>query len=108
MFFAGGETVTVIRPAAKDAMGDPVGGPTEHDVDGCGFSWQSSTEVTDRRDTVVSTAEMYCPTGADILATDKVRLPDGREFMVDGSPASWRNPFTGWDAGMVVRLKAVI
>ena len=108
MFFAGGETVTVIRPAEKDAMGDPVGGPTTHTVEGCGFNWQTSTEVTDRRDTVVSTAEMYCPTGSDITSTDKVRIPGGREFMVDGTPVNWHNPLTGWDAGMVVRLRAVI
>lgn len=108
MYFAAGETVTVVRPAQVDRVGDVTGPETSHDIGGCAISWQASTEVTDHRDTVVSLAEVFCPTGSDITATDKVRLPDGREFLVDGTPVNWHNPFTGWDAGMIVRLKAVI
>lgn len=108
MYFAAGETVTVLRPAKVDNVGDPTGAPADHDIAGCAINWLSSSENTDRRETTTALVEVYCPAGADILATDRVRLPDGRVFRVDGAPASWHNPFTGWDAGIVVRLRGVV
>lgn len=107
MYFPGGETVTVLRRPDADRVGDRPGADVPHTVDGCGFNWQSTGEDTDRRETVQSVIEMYCPTGTDIKSDDKVRLADGRTFRVDGIEAPWHNPFTGWDAGTVVRLREV-
>lgn len=107
MYFAGGETVTVVRAAISDRVGDTIGPPASHSIEGCGINWLSTSDDTDRRDTSITTAELYCPSGADIRSTDKVRLANGDLFHVDGRPASWRNPFTGWEAGLVVRIKAV-
>ncbi len=107
MFFAAGETVTVTRPPDKDRTGDPVGTDTTFTVDGCGINYQATSENNDRRETVVSTIELLCPPGADIRSTDKVTLPNGRTFLVDGDPAPWHNPFTGWEPGVVIRLRGV-
>lgn len=108
VYFPGGETVTVIRPARRDRVGDAPAAPSPHTIDGCGINWQSTTENNDRRETVLSTVEVFCPVGADIKAGDRVRLPNGGTYIVDGLPAPWQNPFTGWQPGVVVRLKGVM
>lgn len=105
MYFAAGETVTVTRPAAKDRNGDPVGADTTFTIDGCAINYQSTSDDTERRETTLSWIELFCPPGTDIKSTDKVQLPNGRTYDVDGAPAPWKNPFTGWEPGVVVRLK---
>ncbi|WP_305780011.1 hypothetical protein [Nocardia nova] len=107
MMFGFGETVTVTRPAAKDRNGDPTGPDTTFTIDGCGINYQSTSDNTDHRETTLSWIELLCPPGADIRSTDKVQLPNGRTYNVDGDPAPWKNPFTGWEPGVVARLKGV-
>lgn len=108
MFFAGGETVTVLRAGTRDWAGDR---STEflpdHTIDGCGINWVSTDEAADRRETVLSDVELICPAGVDVLPTDRVELPDGNLYRVVGKPARWHSPFTGWEPGVVVRLKGV-
>lgn len=115
MRFPHGETVTIIRRPARDRTGDPESGANvSHTIEKCGIAWSSgssapgSTENTDRRETVESTVTLYCPAGSDIVATDLVELPDGDQYRVVGKPARWKSPFTGWEPGVVVSLKAVI
>lgn len=112
MFFAGGETVTVIRPATRDRVGDP-GAATTYTIDGCGIAQTSTigvsnaqqSAVSDHRQSVVTAVELMCPPGADIRAGDKVRLPNGKTYLVDGQHWQPHNPFTGWEPGVVVKLK---
>lgn len=105
--FGFGQTVTVLRPADLDENRDPTGPPTPRTVDGCGIAWQETSKDSDRRETVESRVQLFCPPNTDILATDRVVLPDGNQYDVDGQPASWHSPFTGWEPGIVVRLKGV-
>lgn len=112
VFFGAGETVTVLRAGERDRSGDR---STEfephHTLDSCGINWTGaggqSQEVDFQRETVLSFVELYCPAGADILASDKVELPDGQIYNVVGKPSRWHSPFTGWEPGVVVRLKGV-
>lgn len=109
--FPYGETVTRIRPAAKL---DPYSGEVidldwtnalELDIDGVGFDPGSSSEAQDaRRDATTTAPTLYAQPGSDIAAGDRVRVR-GLVYEVDGRPADWRSPFTGWNPGLVVTLR---
>lgn len=113
MNFPYGETVTVTRPATRDKTGDPTGPPTTHQLDNVAVGWGASrgsratASETSRRQTTVTTAQMFCQPGADIKAFDQVRLPDGNDYLVDGQPILWKSPFNGWQPGVVVELTGV-
>lgn len=113
--FAFGFTVTVYRvPPTKDRWGDTAGAPPTHTVPGCSFYLPTSTEVTQGQDTIVDRGVLLAPYGADIVATDEVELPDdaavppayrGSRWRVDGTPAQWRSPLTGWQPGDEYQLR---
>lgn len=108
-----GETITVQRRAERDPVGDHIAAPVPHSISGVGIapetgsSAPSSTEATGERSTVIVWRYLYCPAGADIQASDAVILPDGRTYLVDGEPAAWKSPYSGWTPGVVVRVKGV-
>lgn len=112
MYFPHGETVTVIRNGGRDRFGDhqPV---REFTVDGCGVNWNTSTEsiyankAVTRSETTTSNIIVYMPDGTDIRSTDRVRLPDGSEWAVNGRPARWHHPMNDWSPGIAVRLMEV-
>lgn len=97
MRFPSGVTVTVYRPT-KDRYGD-VTARVSHTIDGCGIAPRSSSENTDRRDTVITGLTLLVPTGADLTATDEVGLPDGTRWQIDGDVVRPSSPFTGWVPG---------
>jgi hypothetical protein len=69
------ETVTRIRPPAVDAYGDPVAGDADElDIDGWVIAPLSSTEDTDRAETVASGFTLYRYAAADVLPTDQLRI----------------------------------
>lgn len=85
----GSHTLTVVRDAGKDPLGDPLpGGATETTVTGCFVQPRSSTEQTDMRDTVTTGLVAFMPAGTDVLATDRIRW-GGALYAVDGDPAAW-------------------
>lgn len=86
----GADTVTILRPAAKDWQGDPLGTAAQRVVAGCSFQPGGTSESTARGDTVIATPAVWLPPGTDILATDRVSCL-GREYAVDGEPARWRD-----------------
>lgn len=105
-----GDTVGVLRSQGRDKFGD-VSLDLHHEIHGVGIDW-SSTDTTnsgevENRAAVVSNVVMYCPVGTDILASDRVELPDGDTYRVVGKPAPWKNPMTGWSAGVVVKLQRI-
>ena len=94
-FRLGSHVVTIVRPAGKDAFGDPLAGSTETVVTGCfvqprsAASGQSaSTEQTDLRDTVITGLVAFMPPTADVRATDKIRWL-GDLYQVEGDPSRW-------------------
>jgi hypothetical protein len=112
--FAFGDTITVERPAKRDEFGDRIAPPTPHSIAGVAIAPQvggrgmsgSKTE-SDARATIESYRYVYCPAGADIQAGDSVTLPDGRTYLVEGDVSPWKNPFTGDQPGIEVRLRGV-
>lgn len=96
-----GQTITVQRAPGVDRYGDTLATVT-HMIDGCVLAPVSSTENTDREDQVASrmTVHVLNP-DADVLATDRVVLPDGTRWAVVGDPARYRSPFIA-DRGVCV------
>lgn len=84
------ETVTVVRPPGKDGFGDPLPGTaSEHNIDGCMFAPGKSDEASLGANTVDSDGVLYIEDpGADIVATDKVRIR-GELYEVVGKPGVW-------------------
>lgn len=97
-------TVVRVRGADPDAYGDPVGDPDEDELDGCSVAPRTSTDIADRgRQGVVIGLTLLAPFGTDIIHTDQLKV-DGVLYDIDGDPGSWKNPFTGWEAGIEVAL----
>lgn len=109
--FAHGETVTRLRaPEVADQYNGTTWDWTNaaaEDIDGWGIAQNASSEpVEEDRESVRSDFTLYRDQPADILATDRLVI-DGLTCKVDGHPATWRHPMTGWDAGFVVRASVV-
>lgn len=115
--FTYGETVVRLRaPLVPDPYtgentrvdwDDEDNPPAELDIPGCLFDPGGSTEPSEvGRESVVTKPTVYAPFGADVLAGDRV-VVRGRVWQINGDPAEWRNPFTGWEPGLVLNLMAV-
>lgn len=102
-------SVDRLRPVAigTDRLGDPTYGvPDEVTIENCGLAPRHEAEDADNgRQGVPIGWNLFAPHGADILATDLIRLPDGTVCEIDGMPAVWTHMMTGWEAGQVVALK---
>ena len=110
MSFAFGETVTVVPGTIGfDNSGDPIPDTRiEHDIAGCGVAPRYSTEPTERgRQGVIVGLTVYAPTGSDVLSSDSLRVR-GDLFVVDGHPAEWRSPFSGWAPGVEVAIRRAV
>jgi hypothetical protein len=113
MSFAFGEHITVLRaPYALDEYSGEVTGldwalATRKTISGCGIAPVSSGEpLRDSRTQVDSAVDVYVPYGADIKALDRLVIR-GTTWAVDGEPATWRHPMTGWQPGTVVHAVKV-
>lgn len=110
MIFPYGETVVRIRrtPGGRDPFGDPIGDTEERvDIPGCGVApRQAGEQIGAGRIAVTSGVTLYVPPGADVRPSDRFEVR-GEEYEVDGEPAVWRSPFTGWEPGREVVLTRV-
>ena len=108
--FSHGETVTVVPgPVTFDQYGDPVA-PTRTggDITGCAVAPRYSTEPTARgQQGVIVGLSIYAPAGSDILSTDLLTVR-GNPYQVEGEPAEWISPFTGWAPGIEVAVKRAV
>jgi hypothetical protein len=107
--FPHGESVAVLTAGT---VTDPYSGETMPDwstatevtIDGVAVEPRPSQEpVQDARNAVVSGYTLYLPAGAQIDAQARVRVR-GEVYEVLGDPAAWRNPFTGWEPGVVMQV----
>ena len=108
--FANSETVTVLPgPTTFDAYGDPIASTrVGGDIAGCAVAPRYSTEPTVRgRQGVIVGLSIYAPAGSDILSTDSLRVR-GDIYVVEGDPAEWVSPYTGWAPGMEVAVKRAV
>lgn len=81
-------TVTVLRSLGQDPFGDPLG-ESEHQEPGCKIDWGSVSQINSSNGHVVNLTErkitlLFRRRQPDILDTDRIRLPDGRELTVEG------------------------
>jgi len=107
MSFLYGSTITVVRssPGGFDQYGDPVSGTTTStNITGCAVAPRYSSEPVERgRNGVIVGLSVYAPAGSDIVYTDTITV-DSVDYRIEGQPASWTNPFTGWAPGVEVAL----
>jgi hypothetical protein len=108
--FPHGETVTIQTASTTT---DPYSGdaelswdnPTELDVSGCAVADGGSTEPDlDARNAVESDFDVIMPVGSPVTAQSRL-VVRGLTCEVVGRPFSWRSPFTGWEPGVVVKVK---
>jgi len=110
MGFAHGETVTLVSGPTMDAYGDPVTGtPTRTAIPLCAVAPRYSTETTERgRQGVIVGYTIYPPSGAPaVLYTDSLEVR-GELCAVEGAPAAWVSPFTGWAPGSEITVKRAV
>lgn len=107
--------VTVTRQRPREAF-DPYSqqntqadwsDPLEKDFEGCAVWPTSSVEVvpqgSELRNQIVTVYNVALPYGADVLAQDRIKLPDGSIIEVQGEVEQWKQPMTGWEAGAVAK-----
>lgn len=111
--FAHGETGTRLRaavtvdPYSGETTGRDWSNPTTLVIPDLAFNPGSSNEPSEvGRNAVITQPEVYGPVGIDVLAGDRLAIR-GRTYEVEGDPAEWRSPFTGWEAGVVIKLELV-
>lgn len=86
----GSRTVTVIRKAKVDRLSSPSTTPApEHDIVGCAVLPRTSFEQ-EKGWVIVEGRQVIAPYGADVLATDQVRV-DGLVWEVDGEPGDYED-----------------
>lgn len=109
MIFGAGETVTRTRRAdsgTKDAYGNTVWTDTPVDIHGCGFDPGMSQELmTGDKDVTTVYPVLYLPADTDVQLNDQFTVR-GLPYEVDGAANNYVSPFTGWRAGVVVKLKS--
>lgn len=109
--FGYGETVTVQTAGPNpDAYSDTTtyddwDNPTNVDVEDVAVADGGSTEPLEvASDAVDSDFDLYFPADATVTAENRV-VVRGLVCDVAGRPFLWRNPFTGWTPGLVVKVK---
>lgn len=84
----GTRTVRVIRKTKVDRLSTaPAGAAPEHDIEGCAVAPRTSHEEG-RGWVIVEGRMVVAPYGADVLATDQVKV-DGETWDVDGAPGDY-------------------
>ena len=114
MIFPYGETVTVVRAGlVDDGYGNQVrdwSTATRTPYDGCAVAQGARDRITEDltgdRNVIVSDLVVFMPSGADVLATDRLEVR-GRDYEVVGEPFAWVNPFTGTPFGTPVYCNRV-
>lgn len=106
--FAYGETITLHSRAVtgQDSRGNDVYGEADTDVADCWFDPGTSGELLQGQDLVTTQPRVGVPAGTPVTAVDAVTVR-GVRYDVAGTPDDWRSPYTGWNPGIVIDLKAV-
>jgi len=103
-------TITHREPTGQDGDGNDTFTTTTTTVVG-GFAPSISRAVRSHemlggRDTVITETLAFFPPGTVVDSNDAVTVR-GETYEVTGDAQDWRNPFTGWRAGVVVVLRKV-
>lgn len=92
-------------PGGTDQYGDPIPGTTTVTAMPEAFVAPRTTEdVDDRgRTGVIVGLTLFAPYSTDLTYTDQIEV-DGVLYDIEGEPGRWKNPFTGWEAGIQAAL----
>ena len=94
----------ILDPYSGETTGLDWSTPTER-VELCGVADGGSTEPVEvARNAVDSDFDLIFDHDPGITAADRV-VVRGLTCEVAGRPFMWHSPFTGWEPGMVVRVK---
>lgn len=104
-----GETVTRIRRqvvGVDPRYNEPIFSDVESEISGAGVAPGPTEEplVVDGNPVVTDMSLYFWESMPDIVRSDRLRVR-GKTYSVAGDPREWVNPFTGWQAGLVVNLK---
>lgn len=105
-FFRGNETVIIKRRSAAsvDEYGNKTYSLTTITVKGCFLGFGSGSEPVDtNRDPIDAKVTLYFPNGTKIMEGDRF-IVRNIEWVKDGSPEDWENPF-GLEVGVVVQVR---
>lgn len=110
--FAFAEPVTILTaqtstdPYSKKQVPDWDKVPSER-TEACGVADGGSTSpLAVDRQAVEADFDLLFDHDPGITTANRVRVR-GLPCTVEGRPFTWRNPFTGWEAGTVVQVKIV-
>lgn len=104
---------TVVFEAAQLGVKDSHGNLTESfasgvPVDGWAFNPGGSTEAFGPGRNQVTTSPQLIRQATDFVPSRHDRCTvRGLKYRVEGDPAVWQSPFTGWAPGVVVELRRV-
>lgn len=107
MDFPHGEPISVVTRTAsgqRDSAGN-VTKPVESTVTYTG-AFDPAIGFDQQSGQVSSQPQAYLPFNAAV-SSSSVLVIRGKRYEVDGEPAPWRNPFTGWSPGVQVPLRRV-
>ncbi|CAB0503248.1 hypothetical protein CIP107538_01307 [Corynebacterium diphtheriae] len=99
--FPNGATLTIKRVGkiAYDDLGDRINTTSEHTIGPCSIvstnghiNWED-----DGTNRWVGTIDIQAPPQSDVIATDRVYLPNGAYGIIINPPIRPKNPFTGWE-----------
>lgn len=89
------DTVTRLRPAAKDVRGSTVydwSNPDQLIITGCSVQPAGTSLTQDGRvQGITDGYTCYLPPGSDVCAGDRIRY-DGHDYTINGEPREWRSP----------------
>lgn len=105
MNFPHGVIVTVVSTTTTDdGLGNTTTETVESEWGPCAIAPRYATESADPRVPPVVVGEIiYGPIRP--LDSDDALVVGDRRYEVDGLPAEWRSPFSGWEPGMEVPVK---
>lgn len=110
MSFPNGESVVrhVYAAGVDDGYGTGPGSFEDEVWTGVAYAPAGATEqLADGSTRVIATATLYDPLARPVDPLDEFTVR-GVRFMVDASASGvWRSPFTGWQPGGTISLKAV-
>ena len=100
------ESIIQIRQnsAGTDSYGEPIIVTTEIELEAKVAARTGSKTVGAAEITVTSGLTVYLPPATDIQIAD-IFIVRGENYVLDGEPFDWRNPFGGWTPGTVIDLQ---
>ncbi len=89
------DTVTRLRPSAKDVRGSTVydwSNPDQLIITGCSVQPAGTSLTQDGRvQGITDGYTCYLPPGSDVRAGDRIRY-NGHDYTINGEPREWRSP----------------